>query len=234
MHDISFEIPAGKTVAIVGHTGSGKSTIARLLFRFYDVHSGSITINGHDIRTITQESLHALIGIVPQDTVLFNNTLSYNIGYGNPQATQAEIEFAAHLAHLDGFIKQLPDGYQTRVGERGLKISGGEKQRIAIARAILKKPALYIFDEATSSLDTLTEKAIQQNMREISQGVTSLIIAHRLSTVIDADEILVVDHGKIIERGRHEKLLQSRGAFSRSWIEQQRNLDVRNNEYPKT
>lgn len=223
LHDISFTVPAGHTVALVGPTGSGKSTIARLLFRLYDVTSGSITIHGHDIRTITQESLHALMGVVPQDTVLFNNTLFYNIAYGNPHATKDDVEKAAHLAHLEKFIHSLPEGYQTRVGERGLKISGGEKQRIAIARTIIKNPVIYIFDEATSALDTHTEKEIQQNIKEISKNATTLIIAHRLSTIIDADEILVFDAGQIVERGNHHQLLAHHGLYSRLWQQQAQN-----------
>lgn len=221
LKDISFAIPAGKKIAIVGHTGSGKSTIGRLLFRFYDVSSGRITINGHDIRLVSQSSLHQSIGVVPQDTVLFNESLRYNIAYGNPEASQKEIEEAAALANLQYFIDSLPDGYDTIVGERGLKLSGGEKQRVAIARVILKKPAIYIFDEATSSLDTLTEKEIQQNLNKVSVEATTLIIAHRLSTVIQADEIIVLDQGKIVESGNHEQLLLKEGLYSTLWKEQQ-------------
>lgn len=218
---ISFVIPAGKKLAIVGHTGSGKSTIGRLLFRFYNVTSGRIKINGHDIRSISQSSLHQAIGVVPQDTVLFNETLRYNILYGNPKASQKEVEAAAALARLEYFIDSLPDGYDTLVGERGLKLSGGEKQRVAIARVILKKPAFYIFDEATSSLDTVTEREIQQNLNQISVGATTVTIAHRLSTIIHADEIIVLNQGKIVETGNHDELLQKEGFYAKLWQEQQ-------------
>ncbi len=217
---VSFTISAGKRVAIVGPTGSGKSTIARLLYRFYDVNGGAIAINGHDLRAMTQDSLHRAIGIVPQDTMLFNNTLYYNIAYGNPNASQEEVEQAIHLAHLDTFIKRLPDGYHTEVGERGLKLSGGEKQRIAIARVLLKKPALYIFDEATSALDTQTERDIQKNLEDISAGATSLTIAHRLSTVINADTIIVLNHGVVAEQGTHEQLLAHNGLYAKLWYQQ--------------
>ncbi len=217
---ISFKVPAGKHVAFVGATGSGKSTIARLLFRFYDVSGGSIQINDQDIRTIKQNALHKAIGIVPQDTILFNNTLYYNIAYGNPDASTQEIEQAIQMAHLDKFIKRLPDGYNTEVGERGLKLSGGEKQRIAIARVLLKKPAIYIFDEATSALDTHTEREIQNNLEEISVGATTLTIAHRLSTVINSDMIIVLDHGVIAEHGTHEELLEKNGLYAKLWQQQ--------------
>lgn len=217
---ISFTVPAGKTIAIVGPSGAGKSTITRLLFRFYDVTQGSISINGQDIRTLAQESLQKAIGVVPQDTVLFNNTLRYNIAYGQPTASSQEIEHAAKLAHLDKFIKNLPEGYNTPVGERGLKLSGGEKQRIAIARVLLKKPLIYVFDEATSSLDTATEQEIQQNLEEISAGSTTIIIAHRLSTVIHADEILVLNEGIIVERGTHPELLKLHGLYAQLWKQQ--------------
>jgi len=217
---VTFTVPAGKHIAFVGETGSGKSTIARLLFRFYDVTGGSITINGHDIRTITQQSLHKMIGIVPQDTALFNNTLYYNIAYGNPDATQADVENAIRMANLDQLIKRLPDGYHTEVGERGLKLSGGEKQRIAIARVLLKKPAIYIFDEATSALDTNTEREIQNNLEEISVGATTLTIAHRLSTVVNAHKIIVLDHGIIAEQGNHAELLKKNGLYAKLWNQQ--------------
>jgi len=220
LNGVSFAIPHGKTVAIVGPTGAGKSTVARLLFRFYDVTQGSILINGYDLRKITQQSLHAAIGVVPQDTVLFNNTLYYNVAYGSPGASREEVERVIKLAHLDKFIKQLPDGYNTTVGERGLKLSGGEKQRVAIARVLLKNPAIYIFDESTSSLDTHTEQEIQRNIEEISVGATTLIIAHRLSTVIHADEILVLDHGVIVERGTHQSLLILNGLYANLWKKQ--------------
>lgn len=217
---ISFKVPAGKHIAFVGATGSGKSTIARLLFRFYDVSGGSIQINDQDIRAIKQKSLHKAIGIVPQDTVLFNNTLYYNVAYGNPDASKQEIEQAMQMAHLDKFIKRLPDGYNTEVGERGLKLSGGEKQRIAIARVLLKKPAIYMFDEATSALDTHTEREIQSNLDEISVGATTLTIAHRLSTVVNSDLIIVLDHGIIAEQGTHAELLEKNGLYAQLWNQQ--------------
>ncbi len=218
---VDFTVPAGKTVAIVGPSGAGKSTISRLLFRFYDVNAGRILIDGQDIRTVTQASLRASIGIVPQDTVLFNDSVFYNIAYGNTAATPAEVEHAARLAHIHEFVMSLPDGYQTMVGERGLKLSGGEKQRVAIARTILKNPAILLFDEATSALDTHTEREIQANLREVSRGRTTLVIAHRLSTVIDADEILVLEAGQVIERGRHAELLAAGGAYASLWTRQQ-------------
>ncbi|MBS0648542.1 MAG: ABC transporter ATP-binding protein/permease [Verrucomicrobia bacterium] len=220
LKDISFEVSAGQTVGVVGPTGSGKSTLARLLFRFYDVQNGTITMNGINIRSLSQETLHQAIGIVPQDPVLFNHTLYYNIAYGNPLASKAEVEKAAVMANLDAFIHSLPDGYQTLVGERGLKLSGGEKQRVAIARALIKNPALFIFDEATSSLDSKTELEIQKNLKEISAGITTLIIAHRLSTIQHADKIVVLDQGKIIEQGNHEQLLQKEGLYAKLWHQQ--------------
>src|SRR5690606_33749401 len=220
LFDVDFTIAAGTTTAVVGHSGSGKSTLSRLLFRFYDVDGGRILIDGQDIRVVTQASLRAAIGIVPQDTVLFNDTIEYNIAYGRPGASREEIEEAARMARIHDFIASLPDGYATRVGERGLKLSGGEKQRVAIARTILKGPAIFLFDEATSALDTHTERAIQANLREVSEGRTTLVIAHRLSTVVDSDEIIVLDAGRIAERGRHDELLAANGAYARLWAEQ--------------
>jgi ATP-binding cassette subfamily B protein len=220
LRDVSFTVPAGKTVAIVGPSGAGKSTISRLLFRFYDVDKGAIRIDGQDIRKLTQASLRAAIGIVPQDTVLFNDTIYYNIAYGRPDAPPSEIEAAARLARIHDFIMRLPEGYQTRVGERGLKLSGGERQRVAIARTILKRPHVLLFDEATSALDTQTEKEIQESLRSISRNVTTLVIAHRLSTVVDADEILVLDKGRVVERGRHAELLALGGLYATMWQRQ--------------
>jgi ATP-binding cassette subfamily B protein len=221
LNEVTFDVPAGRKVAIVGPSGAGKSTVARLLFRFYDAGSGVITIDGQDIRSVTQHSLRRAIGVVPQDTVLFNSTIRYNIAYGRPEASAAEIHEAARMAHLDGFIEQLPEGYDTRVGERGLKISGGEKQRVAIARMLLKQPSIMVFDEATSSLDSTAEQAILSALREIAANTTTLVIAHRLSTVIDADNIVVLRHGSIIEEGRHEELLELHGVYARMWELQQ-------------
>lgn len=221
LHDVSFEIPAGKKVAIVGPSGSGKSTLARLLYRFYDVSSGRITINGQDIRDVEQESLRDAIGIVPQDTVLFNDTLRYNIKYGRLDATDDEIERAAEMAYLKDFIASLPDGWDTVVGERGLKLSGGEKQRVAIARAILKNPEILIFDEATSSLDSGSENAILKAMREVSSARTTLTIAHRLSTIVDSDQIVVLEYGRVVERGTHRELLELNGHYAKLWSLQQ-------------
>ena len=221
LFDLSFDVPAGSKVAVVGHSGAGKSTLARLLYRFYDVGGGAIRINGSDIRALQQASLRAAIGIVPQDTVLFNDSIYYNIQYGRPEATRAEVIEAARAAHIHEFIESLPDKYEAQVGERGLKLSGGEKQRVAIARAILKNPAILIFDEATSALDSETEKSIQGELARIAQGHTTLVIAHRLSTVMDADQILVMDAGRIIERGAHRELLERNGAYAQMWALQQ-------------
>ena len=217
LFDVSFAIPAGHKVAVVGSSGAGKSTLSRLLFRFYDVQQGRILVNGQDIRGVTQTSLRAAIGIVPQDTVLFNDTIYYNIAYGKPGSTRDEIIAAAQAAHIHDFIESLPQGYDSMVGERGLKLSGGEKQRVAIARAILKNPAILIFDEATSALDSKSEKAIQAELRSIAQNRTTLVIAHRLSTVVDADQILVMDHGKIVERGTHRELLAQNRLYAQMW-----------------
>ena len=221
LHDISFEIPAGKTVAVVGPSGSGKSTLARLLYRFYDVSHGAIRIAGQDVRDVTQASVRRAIGIVPQDTVLFNDTVAYNIAYGRPGASQAEIEEAARSARIHDFIQQSPAGYATVVGERGLKLSGGEKQRVAIARTLLKNPPILIFDEATSALDSANERAIQAELQSVAQNRTTLVIAHRLSTVVDAHEILVLDAGRIVERGRHAELLARQGRYAQMWALQQ-------------
>ena len=222
LHGVSFTVEPGRKIALVGSSGAGKSTVARLLFRFYDVSSGAVSIGGEDLRDVTQESLRAAIGVVPQDTVLFNDTILYNIAYGRPEATREEVEAAARAARLHEFIAALPDGYDTAVGERGLKLSGGEKQRVAIARVILKRPKILIFDEATSALDTKTEQGIQESLRSLARGHTSLVIAHRLSTVTDADEILVLEHGRVVERGTHEALLARGGAYAAMWARQQR------------
>ena len=221
LRGVSFTIPAGRKVAVVGHSGAGKSTLARLLYRFYDPTGGRILIDGQDIRAVRQDSLHAAIGVVPQDTVLFNDTIGYNIAYGRPGASEAEVRAAAEAAAIHGFVEGLPEGYDTRVGERGLKLSGGEKQRVAIARTLLKSPAILILDEATSALDTHTERAIQDSLDTVSRNRTTLVIAHRLSTVIDADEILVMEAGRIVERGRHDALLAADGAYAGMWRRQQ-------------
>jgi ATP-binding cassette subfamily B protein len=221
LEEIDFEIPAGQKVAVVGHSGAGKSTLSRLLYRFYDVTGGRVLVNGQDIRDVTQESLRAAIGIVPQDTVLFNDTIEYNIAYGRCGATHEEIVRAAQTANIHDFIVSLPDGYQSLVGERGLKLSGGEKQRIAIARAVLKNPKILIFDEATSSLDSQSEKAILEALKELASDHTTLVVAHRLSTVVDADQILVMDQGRIVERGSHHELLAKGGQYAQMWALQQ-------------
>ena len=227
---VNITIPAGHTIAVVGASGAGKSTLARLLFRFFDVNSGSITIDGQDIRNITQDSLRAAIGVVPQDTVLFNDTLYSNLAYGRPGASEAEIHYAARQANLDEFIRSLPDGYQTKVGERGLKLSGGEKQRVAIARVLLKNPPLLILDEATSSLDSISEQAILDALNAVTQQRTTLVIAHRLSTVRDADTILVMDQGQIVESGGHNELLAKDGYYARLWLQQQHSDDEETTE----
>lgn len=222
---VSFEVPAGKTVAIVGPSGAGKSTISRLLFRFYEPQQGAITIDGQNISAIQQRSLRDQIGMVPQDTVLFNDTIAYNIRYGRWEASDEEVQEAARLAQIDNFIRMAPGGYQAQVGERGLKLSGGEKQRVAIARTILKGPPILVLDEATSALDSFTEREIQLALERVSQGRTTLVIAHRLSTVVNADQILVLDKGIVVERGRHTELLEQGGVYARMWA-RQREVDA--------
>ncbi len=226
LHDVSFEIPAGKTVAVVGPSGSGKSTLARLLYRFYDVQEGQVLIADQDIRQVTQDSVRRAIGIVPQDTVLFNDTVEYNIAYGRPGASRKEVEAAARAAHIHDFIVATPQGYDTMVGERGLKLSGGEKQRVAIARTLLKNPPILIFDEATSALDSANERAIQAELESAAHGKTTLVIAHRLSTVVNAHQILVLQQGRIVERGCHAELLAAGGAYARMWLLQQRGQEA--------
>ena len=228
MKDISFIIPPGTITAVVGQSGSGKSTLARLLFRFYDVQQGSISLDQQDLRQVQQQSLRQAIGIVPQDTVLFNDTIAYNIAYGKPSATIQEVHAAADAAQMSSFIEHLPQGYDTPVGERGLKLSGGEKQRVAIARTLLKNPAMLIFDEATSALDSKTERALQAELFGLAQSRTTMIIAHRLSTIVHAHQILVMDQGQIIERGTHESLLEADGAYAQMWAiqEQQTESDI--------
>ena len=226
LDNVSFEVPPGQTVAIVGASGAGKSTVSRILFRFYDIEGGSVRIDGQDISGVQQQSLRAAIGIVPQDTVMFNDSIFYNIAYGNPDASRAEIEEAARLAHIHEFIHALPDGYETQVGERGLKLSGGEKQRVAIARTILKNPRIMLFDEATSALDSGTEKEIQDNLKEVSRDRSTLVIAHRLSTIVDSDQILVLDGGRVVERGRHAELLERDGKYADMWHRQQETAEL--------
>jgi ATP-binding cassette, subfamily B, heavy metal transporter len=224
LEGIDFRLRPGRRLAVVGPTGAGKSTIARLLFRFYDPTAGRILVDGHDLRDVTQASLRAAIAVVPQDAVLFNDTIGYNLAFGRPDATRAEVEAAARAAELHDFVASLPDGYDTLVGERGLKLSGGEKQRVAIARAILKRPRILILDEASSALDSATEQAIQRRLRELGRGVATLVIAHRLSTVVDADEILVLDQGRVVERGTHGRLLQHGGLYADLWRRQSAEL----------
>jgi ATP-binding cassette subfamily B protein len=226
LNGVSFFVPAGKKVAIVGESGAGKSTLSRLLFRFYDPQKGSILIDGQDIRDVQQSSVRAAIGVVPQDTVMFNASIGFNIGYGRQGASEEDIREAARLASIDSFIDSLPNGYDERVGERGLKLSGGEKQRVAIARAIVKRPLIFLFDEATSALDTRTELGIQEALNHVSRSSTTIVIAHRLSTIVDADEILVMAKGEIVERGTHEALLKLKGLYSVMWQRQSRKSDT--------
>jgi ATP-binding cassette subfamily B protein len=227
LRDLSLRVPSGHTVAIVGPSGAGKSTISRLLFRFYDVDSGRILIDGQDIAQVTQKTLRAAIGMVPQDRVLFNDTVRYNIRYGRPEASDADVEDAARLAQVHSFVMTLPKGYETMVGERGLKLSGGEKQRVAIARTILKSPPILILDEATSALDSMTEREIQSALAQVSRNRTTLVIAHRLTTVVDADEIIVIDEGTIAERGTHAQLLRQRGLYAAMWNRQREAEEAR-------
>ena len=230
LFEVSFTVPPGRKLAVVGASGAGKSTLARLLFRFYDVSDGRVLIDGQDIRAVTQHSLRAAIGIVPQDTVLFNDTLYYNLAYARPDASREEIAAAARMAQLHDFIKALPAGYDTLVGERGLKLSGGEKQRVAIARAILKRPRILIFDEATSALDSNSEQAILQALRAVAAEHTTLVIAHRLSTIVDADQILVLDRGRVREQGTHRELLQQNGLYTQMWALQQQEREAQEEE----
>jgi len=225
LHNVSFVMPAGTVTAVVGRSGAGKSTLARLMFRFYDVQKGRILLDGQDLRSVQQASLRQALGIVPQDTVLFNDTIGYNIAYGRPGASEPEVQAAARAAQMDQFIEHLPDGYNTQVGERGLKLSGGEKQRVAIARTLLKKPAMLIFDEATSALDSKTERALQEELASLARNHTTLIIAHRLSTIVHADQILVMDQGRVIERGTHQALIATEGAYAQMWQMQKRQED---------
>ena len=226
LKNVTFEVPAGETLGVVGATGAGKTTVGRLLFRFYDPTGGAIALDGADIHGVSLASLRAAIGVVPQDTVLFNDSLYYNIAFGRPGSSREEVERAARLSHIDEFIASLPDGYDTIVGERGLKLSGGEKQRVAIARAILKNPRVFLFDEATSALDTRTERMIQENLREVSRGTTTVIIAHRLSTVVHADQILVLDEGEVVEHGTHDALLRDGGRYAALWARQQQRIEL--------
>jgi ATP-binding cassette subfamily B protein len=227
LHDVDFSIAPGKTLAVVGGSGSGKSTLARLLLRFHDPSAGRILIDGQDLRTVGPRSIREAIGVVPQDTSLFNDTIAYNIGYGKPGATREQIVAAAKSAHIHDLIESLPQGYETLAGERGGKLSGGERQRIGIARALIKDPAILIFDEATSALDSASERAIQEELERIAAGRTTLVIAHRLSTVVNADQILVLDHGRVVERGTHDALLHAGGMYARMWQLQRQSHEAR-------